>query len=198
MEKILSSAEKLEELFKPLCSSEEDLEILKALSKNVVEVRNTEIEFSDMDLIYRKNNSIVPDANLPKSFREIAEVATTIIWDGGGPEVGFELCDDGTSCADGWLYGEIEEDPEEEDLELIEKINALGGPKDAFLGGQNALFFDPTRKLANGEPAMAFISHEECEWTPVKSMDKLNYKQILLRMIADAMIDTNYIDELYF
>jgi len=197
MEKILSSAEKLEELFKPLCSSEEDLEILKALSKNVVEVRNTEIEFSDMSLIYRKNNSITPDISLPKSFSEITEIATTIIWDGGGPEVGFELSDDGTSCADGWLFDEIEEG-EEYDEELVEKINSLGGPKDAFLGGQNALFFDPTRKLSNGEPAMAFISHEECDWVAVKSVDHLNYKQIFLRMIADAMISTNYIDELYF
>ncbi len=45
---------------------------------------------------------------------------------------------------------------------------------------------------------MAFVSHEGGGWVPVESVNELDYGQILLRMIADAMLDSNHIPEIYF
>jgi predicted DNA-binding WGR domain protein len=178
---------KLRTMLKPLCSTDEDNEILENLCNNVVDFSDDKISFEETELNYEKNISIVPDKSLPKSFREIAAIATSLTWDGGGPEVGYMLCNDGTTAGDDWLLEEIE--IEEKEIELITP---------AFIAGQNGLFFDNNRKLENGEPAFGFVSHEDCEYVEVTSVDDLNYKQIFLRMLSDAMIETDYIDEIYF
>ena len=60
------------------------------------------------------------------------------------------------------------------------------------------MFFDSSRTLSNGEMALGFMSHGDCEWAEVKSVDHLNYKQIFLRLISDNALDTNYVKEVYF
>jgi hypothetical protein len=191
----LSPSERLKAMLSGLCSSKEDYDILQNLCDDVVSFEDKRINFSDFEIEFNQNFDIVPSEDLPKSFAEILNVASTFVWDGGGPEVGFEINKNGFSTADGWLYDELEED---DNPGLKERLDAAGGPKDAFIGGQNALFFDPTRKLSNGEPALAFMSHEDAEWVEVKSVDHLNYKQIFLRMISDAVLDTQFIGEIYF
>lgn len=177
-----------------LCSSDEDHEILNALCNKVIKITEDTVEFEDFEFNYQKVEDIVPDSNVPESFGEIASVVASLTWDGGGPEVGFELTDDGVSGADGWIFDEIEDEDEKERIKSAGK----GDPMDAFTGGQNALFFDPTRKLTNGEPALAFVSHESCEWEEVRSVDSFNYKQIFLRMLSDQALSSNYIPEIYF
>lgn len=189
-----TEGETLKILLIGLCSNNEDHGILNELCNKVINITEDTIEFEDFDFNYQKNENIVPSSHLPESFGEIAAVVTSLTWDGGGPEVGFELTDDGSSGADGWLFDEIDDEDEKDRI----KNAGQGDPMSAFTGGQNALFFDPIRKLANGEPALAFVSHESCDWEEVRSVDNFNYKQIFLRMLSDEVLSTDYIPEIYF
>jgi len=49
--------------------------------------------------------------------------------------------------------------------------------------------FDPLRKNSRGEPALACVSHEDCEWAPIKSADRLSAGGFLLRQMADYFLD---------
>jgi len=190
--------ESLTALLSGLCKTDEDREILAALEA-VVEDFQPEGEIATfengMEFEFNSPEGDVPrHPDVPASFHAISKVFGAVWWDGGGPEVGWALDDDGEPEADGWLFDEMRaEEPDE-----FAKIEAAGKVTASFMGGQNGLFFDPTRKLANGEPAMAFISHEGGGWEPVESVNDLDYGQILLRMISDAMIETDYIPEIYF
>ncbi len=182
----MNDSEKLKNLLIGLCSTDEDNEILNRLCDAVVKVEEGTVEFEECEFNYQKNEKIEPDSGLPGSFREIAQTATSLTWDAGGPEAGYELSDEGNTTADDWLLDELGDD------------EAVSGAKGLFLAGQNGLFLDPSRKLANGEPALSFISHEECEWVEVSSMDQYNYKQIFLRMLSDKILETEFIPEIYF
>ena len=188
----------LTELLSPLCKTDEDREILAALEAELEELDiGGDIAFFEngMDFEFNLPEGDVPKhSDVPASFHAISKVFGAIWWDGGGPEVGWALQEDGSPDADGSLFEEIEDEYPEE----FEEIKEAGKVIPSFMGGQNALFFDPTRQLANGEPAMAFVSHEGGGWEPVESVNQLDYGQILLRMISDAMIDSNHIPEIYF
>ncbi len=185
--------ETLRALLSPLCSTDEDQKILDEICRKVVTVADSFVEFEELEFNFTKDDTITTAKDLPKSFGDIAQVATSITWDCGGPEAGFELHEDGSSAADGWIFGEINE----QEKERI-RAAAQGDPADAFVGGQNGLFFDPTRNLTNGEPALAFIDHGVVEWVEVRCVDHLDYRQIFLRLLSDAMTDTQYIPEISF
>ena len=188
-------AARLQTLLQPLCSSDDDRRILNELCTAVVEMTDDTIIFNDdMECEYQAGGTVAADADLPQSFGKIGNVVQYLYWDGGGPEVGFALDDDGMSSADGWMFDELRHDSPEE----CARVEAAGSVEASFLAGQNALFFDPTTRLKNGEPGMAFVSHEGGGWDSVKSVASLDYGQILLRMMADAMIDSHHIPEIYF
>jgi hypothetical protein len=191
MELQMSNSEKLRNMLISLCSTDEDNKILDKLCEAVVKIEDGTVQFEDSEFEYRNNEQIVPAADLPESFKEIAKIATTILWDGGGPEVGFELFENGESGAEDWVSDELDDDEKK-------RIEASGPLKCSFCAGQHGLYFDPTRKLANGEPALSFISHESCKWVEVSSMDQYNYKQIFLRLLSDEMVETDFIREIYF
>ena len=182
----------LKELLKGLCESKEDLEILDNLNKNVQNFSEDIVEFEDFELEYEKNEEIIASDKLPKSFAEITNTLTAIFWDAGGPEAGFSINQSGFSDGDDWILAEEGEAGKE-----FKKV-ANKRPINSFMAGQNALFFDYSRTLSNGEPALAFVSHEGGGIVAVKSVNNLNYKQILLRLISDNMIETSYITEVYF
>lgn len=190
--------ETLNELLGALCKTDEDREILAELESNLedLEIGGDLATFeSGMDFEFNLPDGDVPrHPDVPASFHAISKVFGAVWWDGGGPEVGWALEEDGSSSADPWLFDELKgEYPDE-----FAKIEAAGPVRASFMAGQNGLFFDPTRTLSNGEPAMAFISHEGGGWEPVESVNHLDYGQILLRMLADAMIETEHIPEIYF
>jgi len=183
----------LKELLKGLCETKEDLEILDNLYQKVQDFSEDMIEFEDdIEVEYEKDEEIVASEKLPKSFAEITNTVTAIFWDAGGPEAGFSINQSGFSDGDDWLLAEEGEAGKE-----FKKI-ANKRPIDAFMAGQNGLFFDYSRELSNGEPALAFVSHEGGGIIAVNSVNNLNYKQILLRLISDNTIDTSYITEVYF
>ena len=178
-----------------LCRDGEDEKILDALCAAVVEMDDDTIVFEDeWECEYELGQGAPEYDGVPASFRAIASSVKALAWDGGGPEVGYSIGDDGSPDADNWLFGELKHDRPEE----CAKIEAAGPVVASFLAGQNGLFFDPTSKLSNGEPGLAFVSHEGGGWVTVESVAKLDYGQILLRMVSDAMIETDYIPEIYF
>jgi predicted DNA-binding WGR domain protein len=189
----MSAGDRLRALLGGLCDTPQDQMILDALCEAVGEASDTSFDFEESEFEYVKGTGAVYCEGVPKSFSEIAASVKELYWDGGGPEVGFGLTEEGQPAADDSGFDYLEDDSPED----YERINEAGGANPAFAYGQNWTFFDPTRTLANGEPALAFVSHEGGGWEEVKSADKLNYKQIFLRMISDAMIETDYLSELY-
>jgi len=185
---------RLRALLEPLCPNDDDLVILNGLCAAVIEMTDKTIVFiDDMECEYVAGGAVLSHADLPQSFSKIRGTVKYLCWDGGGP-VGFGLDDEGASDADDWMFAELRHDRPEE----CARVEAAGNVVASFLAGQNALYFDPTAKLANGEPGLAFVSHEGGGWNSVKSVASLDYGQILLRMLADAMIDSNHIPEIYF
>ncbi|MBK8012612.1 MAG: WGR domain-containing protein [Deltaproteobacteria bacterium] len=189
-------AGKLRALLSGLCSTQSDQKILNALCKKVKSVSGKgpyKVEFEEGEMEVSPPREVVYREELPRSFSEIAGVIGSVLWDAGGPEMGFGLSKSGQPEAD----DEGIEFLRDEDPDTVEELDKAGGASAAFACGQNWLVFDPTRKLKNGEKALAFISHESVEWEPVKSADSLDYKQILLRLIADQMIGTSHLEEIY-
>lgn len=186
-------AEALQALLAGLCETDEDRAILANLCSKVQELNELEFTFEEAEFTFEPGDEPTYADGVPKSFSDIALSVSELWWDGGGPEVGFGVAADGTSVADGEGFDFLEEDDEENHA----RISEAGGADTAFVFGQNWTFFDPTRKLKNGEPALAFVSHEEVEWAEVRSADEFNYKQIFLRLISDFMVGTDYIEEVY-
>jgi hypothetical protein len=181
-----------------LCVNADDNDILEKLCAAAIAFDDDMLLFKedeyDWEVQFEPKRTVVAHANTPKSFSEIAATVGAITWDGGGPEVGYAIDDQGMSTADAWLFEELRHDSPEE----CERVEAAGKPRASFLAGQNGLFFDPLKKQSNGEPGLAFISHEGGGWVSVDSVRDLDYGQILLRMLSDAMTGSNLIPELYF
>ncbi len=186
-----ASVSDLKGLLVGLCRDTADEEILKALSDAVVTFDDDKIVFEDdWEVSYAVGGKYPKPGDIPTSFHDISKIVSVLLWDGGGPEVGYSIADNGYPESDAWLFDEVKDEYPE--------VEAAGPVDSNFLSGQNGLFFDPTAKLANGEPALAFIDHECCEWIQVKSVQHLDYGQILLRLLSDAMIETEHIPELSF
>ncbi len=195
----MSAAETLRRILSPLCSTDEDRLLLDGICAVVIEVSEDTVIYSkdgddDWEVNYEPAKDVPSHDGVPESFRQIASVVGALFWDGGGPEVGFAIEDDGASSADPWLFAELKSDAPDEHA----RISAAGSVVASFMAGQEGLFFDPTRSLANGESALAYLSHGGGGWVPVKSVDHLNYKQILLRMLSDEMVEGNSIPEISF
>jgi len=193
------ASEAVRKLLSGLCKTDEDEQILEKLCAAAVSVDDTTMCFKDAEdeeweAQYTPGGTVVQADGYPQSFCEISRHFQQLYWDGGGPDVGYVIDDDGNVASDPWLFHELRHDSPQE----CARIEAAGKVRAAFEGGQNGLFFDPTRRLANGEPALAFVSHEGGGWTPVSSTDHLDYGQILLRLLADCMTGTNYIPEVNF
>ena len=179
---------KLNKLLISLCSTDEDKKILLELCKKVIKVTENSFEFEDNEFIYEKstNRKIRNEKYFPKSFLEILNYFDSLTWYDG--DAGLKFDEDGFTIAYDFLLEGLEEEEQEE----------YGGSICCFAAGQNAVFLDESRKLKNGEDALGFISHGSCEWEEVRSADNLNYKQILLRLISDAAMDTEYLEEIYY
>jgi predicted DNA-binding WGR domain protein len=188
-----SAKDALQKMLMPLCVSKEDEVILGKLCNKVTAVGADMVKFGSSEFRFTPGAVVTKRSDIPESFAEIGRMALSLTWDGGGPEVGYAISKTGKPRADGEGFSFLEDEGGED----CERINDAGGANPAFNYGQNWTFFDPTRTLKNGEPALAFISHEEVVWVEVNSADDLDYKQIFLRMISDAMIDSTYLPEMY-
>jgi len=187
------AAHALSELLGGLCKTDDDRAILAALCEAVEEVGDEELVFEEGEAELEPAREPTYRDDVPRSFSDIARSVGALWWDGGGPMVGYGLLDDGLPEADDEGFAHLAQ----EDAETAARIRAAGGAVAAFGFGQNWSFFDPTRTLANGEKALAFVSHESVDWEEVTSVDALDYGQILLRLLSDAMLDTDHVPEMY-
>ncbi len=192
-----AAASDFTETFAFLCSSDDDTRLLNAMATAVQKVVGkkskvfhfaNEVEF-DWE---PPTTETIPDG-IPASFGDIARHLGSVTWDAGGPEMGY-----GGIHEDGYIIGSDGglDAVSEADEELAERLTEAGAC-DSFCCGQNFLLFDPTRKNAAGEDALSFVSHGDCEWTEVKSADSLDYKGVLLRLMAQASIEANELPEIY-
>ena len=189
------AAAQLRALLSGLCKSTDDEEVMARLCAAIKTVGDSTLVFDndgdEWEATYAPGGTVALHEGTPASFSQIAGTVGELLWDGGGPDVGFTISETGEPMADGWLFDEIEG-------EDAEQVNEAGGAVACFEGGQNGLFFDPTKTLDNGEAALAFIDHECGEWVSVESVMALDYGQILLRMLSDAMTGSDNIPELSF
>jgi predicted DNA-binding WGR domain protein len=189
--------DKLVALLSPLCSTPADHDVLEKLAAKVISFeedksgKGTVVVQGDGyenegSLQRGSKDAVEYSEGMPKSFCEIAEVVTYFTWDAGGPDGGYHQSGDDT-----WLVDEIEDDEKEVLAEIEEAGDGVVG---AFLGGQGGNIFDPTTTLDNGEIGLYFISHEGGEGDRVTGISQYNYKQIFLRLAANALGDFDYID----
>ena len=187
---------KLTALLNPLCSTPADNEVLEKLAAKVLTYEEDgsgagKITFQDdFECEFQRGSKEVVQYHdgMPKSFCEIAEVVTHMTWDAGGPDGGY-----GQDGDDPWLLDELEDDDKEG---VIEAIEAAGDVTGAFFGGQGNNIFDPTNKLDNGEAGIVFISHEGGGGDQVEGVKQYDYKQIFLRLAANALGEFDYIDDI--
>jgi predicted DNA-binding WGR domain protein len=190
---------KLVALLKPLCSTPADEQVLEKLAAKVLTFEEDDSGKGSITVqgdgyeneceFQRGGKDAVKQVDgMPKSFCEIAEVVVSMTWDAGGPDGGYHQDGD-----DPWLLDELEDEDKEG---LIDEIEAKGEVIGAFLGGQGNNIFDPTTELDNGEAGIVFISHEGGGGDRVEGIKQYNYKQIFLRLAANALGDFDYIDDI--
>lgn len=127
-----------------------------------------------------------PGRTVPKSYAAVARVFGSVTWNAGAGPVGFVGVDAaGRIARSGWEPEALEEGDNQTFLRALSR--AKKRPADvrcAFSCGSNWILFDPTRKAKSGEPALAFVSHGDCKWVPLRSLDALDAGAVLLRLLA--------------
>lgn len=190
---------KLIELLTPLCSTPEDQKVLEKLAAKVLSFEEDDSGKGEItvqgdgyenECAFQRGSkdAVKRIEGMPKSFCEIAEVVIFMTWDAGGPDGGYSQDGD-----DPWLIDELDDEDKEGVINDIEENGQITG---AFLGGQGNNIFDPTTKLDNGEHGIVFISHEGGGGDRVDGIKHYNYKQIFLRLAANALGDFDYIDDI--
>ncbi|WP_265523446.1 hypothetical protein [Oerskovia flava] len=140
-----------------------------------------------------------PAPGVPASYVDVARTHNGISWEsyGGGPLGHPGLGADGLPDSVGvWEHDALEEGDNEE---FLARLGAAGlSPADlqeAFGSGQNWILFDPLRATTGGEHAVAFVSHESCEWEPMASTEGVGYGTVLLWQLSDYFLDTELIHD---
>jgi predicted DNA-binding WGR domain protein len=186
-----------------LCESKPEKELLEAISYRVSAVKKVK-----GGLAFIVGDEVIQCAapakakskpHVPASYRAIAERFNGITWASmGGGRIGYSgLTPEGEPTHDwGWDSSYLKEasNPGLEKSLSAKKLS-LDDLTPAFGCAQNWLLFDPTRKNKHGEPALGFVSHESCEWAPVKSADKKSSAGVLLALMGQYFAGAPGLDE---
>ena len=122
---------------------------------------------------------------IPASYAAVAARHGSVRWRGAG-SFGFTgLTAKGGFAEGGWETDALDEGENEVFLSALE---AAGKKKNdvhcAFSCGSNWILYDPTRRTSRDEPAWGFVSHGDCNWVSLPSLDALDAGQVLLRLMA--------------
>ncbi|WP_100787061.1 WGR domain-containing protein [Leptospira adleri] len=199
--------------FSFLTENEEDKEILKKLSENLIsfslnekektltaEIKIKDLEDENAELICRPPFTQIPGKGLPKSYTKVSKVHNGIYYeDLGGGSIGFFGMDkNGKINGGGWEPEAIEEGDNEKFLEALEnKDLSLEDVPCIIEFGQNWILNNPLKKTIHKEPAYLFVSHEDCEVVTIKEADRFFFGQILLRIFAQRILDMEFFSEVY-
>ena len=171
-----------------LASTPAEKKLLDDVAAKALEVKKkagvVEIIFADTVVTCAKPAKA--GASLPKSYAALAKTFGSVLWKHGSASIGYlGVTKSGELSNGSWESDALEEGDNEKFLAALEKAKLK--PSDvgsAFACGQNWILFDPTRMAKNGEPALAFVSHGDCEWVPMKSADSHDASGVLLRLLA--------------
>lgn len=203
---------RFKEHFSFLVKTEEDHSILDDLSKTVQSFEKDDsgavrCELSIVDLDDEMAELICPPpftgsvaADVPAGFVALAQKHNGIYYeDLGGGVIGFlGLSDDGTIESGNWEWEAVEEGDNEEYLEQLEEADIAASSIVCPLQfGQNWILYDPLKRATTGEPALLFLSHGDCELVPIPESDGLTLSQVLLRILAQRILDRDYFEEVY-
>jgi hypothetical protein len=206
------SAAKVREHLRFLARSPEDEKILDDLMDVFIAARLGEY---GLDLVFRyaeyddeceiRCSQPFPgtvSGNLPRSLADVVATHNGIAWSylGGGSIGFFGIFGHDRIAGGGWESDALLEAPEE-NAEFLAELTAAGlGPDDVvspFDYGQNWLIWHPARTNEIGEPALYFVSHGDCEAVPVRSAASLGVGQVLLRLMAQDILDQDIFPEVY-
>ncbi|AOP36164.1 molybdate metabolism regulator [Leptospira tipperaryensis] len=199
--------------FSFLIEAEEDKEILKKLSENLIsfslnekenaliaEIKIEHLKNENAELICHPPFTKIPEKGLPKSYVKTVKVHNGIYFeDLGGGSIGFFGLDEkGKINAGGWEPEAIEEGDNEEFLEALENKELSVEDAPCIIEfGQNWILSDPLKKTIHKEPAYLFVSHEDCEVVTIKKANQFLFGPILLRVLAQRILDIEFFSEIY-
>ena len=176
------------EVFGFLATSKADRALLEEVAAKALDVKKKggTVELSFADKVVTCTRPAKPAAGVPPSYAAIAKRFGSVLWKHGGPSMGFVGVDKSGKLTDGsWEWQALEEGDNAKLLAALKKARRKPGDIHcAFACGSNWILFDPTREAKSGEPALAFVSHGDCEWVPMKSADALDASGVLLRLMA--------------
>ncbi|MBM9500835.1 WGR domain-containing protein [Leptospira sp. 201903071] len=199
--------------FSFLTENEEDRDILKKPSENLIyfslnekeKTLNAEIKIKNLgdenaELICRPPFTKIPEKGIPKSYIKTNQIHNGIYYeDLGGGSIGFFGLDGkGKINAGRWEPEAIEEGNHEEFLEALEnKELSLEDDPCIIEFGQNWILNDPLKKTIRKEPAYLFVSHEDCEIVRIQEANQFLLGQILLRVLAQRILNIEFFAEFY-
>ncbi|GAA0732270.1 hypothetical protein GCM10009430_45310 [Aquimarina litoralis] len=193
-----------------MTKNKEDEEILDLIIAQFLkaEISNDQLlltfqhkEYEDEEVILECNAPFETEKG-PKSWIEVAKIHNGISWESlGGGYLGFNGIQAGGSAIEqSWEYYFLEE-AEEENEEFITSLKDNGYGIEDTEGvidyGQNWVIAHPGKMNQLGEPTLYFVSHGDCEAVLIEEAQNLEMGQVLLRVIAEYILDADYFSETY-
>jgi len=193
-----------------MIKNEEDRTILDNIIKQFLkaEVENGQLlltfqhaEYDDEEVLLECQAPFIAEKG-PTSWIDLAKVHNGISWESlGGGYLGFNgIQENGCAIDQSWDYSYLEE-AEEENEEFINSLKENGyGVEDTeeIIGyGQNWVIAHPGQMNELGEPKLYFVSHGDCEAVLIEEAQNLEMKQVILRVLAEYMLDEDYFSETY-
>ncbi|MBW1295030.1 hypothetical protein [Aquimarina litoralis] len=192
-----------------MIKNKEDEKILDLI---IAQFLKAEIDSNKLLLTFRSeayDEEVVLECNAPfetekgpKSWIEVSKVHNGISWESlGGGYLGFNGIQEGGSAIEqSWEYYFLEE-AEEENEEFITSLKDNGYGIEDTEGiidyGQNWVIAHPGKINQLGEPTLYFVSHGDCEAVLIEEAQNLEMGQVLLRVIAEYILDEDYFEETY-
>lgn len=142
-----------------------------------------------------------PAGSVPPSTLGVARVHNGLNWDYlGGGGMGFLGVEEGSVCEGGWEADALA-DAAEDNAEFLGRLRTAGLSVDDVESpmdyGQNWFIWDPTQTNALDEPVLYFVSHGDCVAVPVDSARDLAFGPLLLRVMAQDILDERTLKEAY-
>ncbi len=139
---------------------------------------------------------------VPASVADVVRVHNGIGWESiGGGGFGFWGLQDGVFVGGGgWESKALTEAAARNAVFLAQLADAGLTHADVICPcefGQNWLIWHPVEQNLRGEPVLYFVSHGDCVATPVEAARELAFGPLLLRVMAQDILDKNVLDGVY-
>ncbi|MHA7060021.1 hypothetical protein ACWGOQ_0022530 [Aquimarina sp. M1] len=193
-----------------LTKNEEDSTIIDAILAQFLnaEVYNNQLlltfqhaEFDDEKVVLECQPPFKAESGTA-SWVNLAKVYNGISWESlGGGYFGFTgIQENGSTIVQNWDCSYLEK-AEEENEEFINSLKEAGfsinDTEEIIDYGQNWIIAHPGKLNQLGEPTLYFVSHGDCEAVLIEEAQNLSIEQVLLRVIAEYILDVDCFSETY-